>query len=173
MKSMKILIALVAMLLLTILNGCGVARTQGGGPSASPSALLPCPEAVESLTPAPCITMPSWEQKHADNEAYRQRGAVPPEVAAKAEPVAEALRGKFADLRERALHGEAHVAKAVRAVAPPGTNVIIRAGGARSAVVFAIELSGGCLTGFYDERESKVEVGGYINDGGCLTAPGH
>jgi hypothetical protein len=117
--------------------------------------------------------MPSWEQKHADNEAYRQRATLSPKAAAEAKPVAEALRGKFADLRERALHGEAHVAKAVRAVAPPGTNVIIRAGGARSAVVFAIELSGGCLTGFYDERESRVEVGGYINDGGCLAAPGH
>ncbi|MFD0886003.1 hypothetical protein ACFQ08_15765 [Streptosporangium algeriense] len=119
------------------------------------------------------MTMPSWEEKHADNEAYRQRVTLPPEVAAAAKPVAEALRDGFADLRERALYGEAHVAKAVRAVAPPGTNVVIRAGGAHSAVVFAIELPGGCLTGFYDERESKVEVGGYINDGGCLPAPGH
>ncbi|MFC4013292.1 hypothetical protein ACFOY2_39115 [Nonomuraea purpurea] len=170
---MKILIALVAVLLLAILNGCGLVRTQEAGTSASPSALLPCPEAAEPPMPSPCVTMPSWEQKHADNEAYRQRATLSPEVAAEAEPVAEALRGKFADLRERNLHGEDHVAKAVRAVAPPGTNVIIRAGGARSAVVFAIELSGGCLTGFYDERESKVEVGGYINDGGCLTAPGH
>jgi hypothetical protein len=170
---MKILIALVAVLLLAILNGGGVVRTQGAGPSVSPSPLLPCPEAAEAPMPSPCVTMPSWAQKHADNEAYRQRVAPLPEAAAEAKPVAEALRGKFADLRERALHGEAHVAKAVRAVAPPGTNVIIRAGGARSVVVFAIELSGGCLTGFYDERESKVEVGGYINDGGCLTAPGH
>jgi len=170
---MKLLIALVAVLLLAILNGCGVVRTQGAGQSASPSALLPCPEAAESPMPSPCVTMPSWEQKHADNEAYRQRTRLSPEAAAEAKPVAEALRGEFADLRERALHGEAHIAKAVRAVAPPGTNVIIRAGGARSAVVFAIELSGGCLTGFYDERESKVEVEGYINDGGCLAAPGH
>ncbi|MEU8378657.1 hypothetical protein [Streptosporangium sp. NPDC048865] len=119
------------------------------------------------------MTTPSWEQKHADNEAYRRRATLPPEAAAEAKPVAEALRDEFADLRERKLHGEAPVAEAVRAVAPPGTNVVIRAGGARSAVVFAIELPGGCLTGFYDERESKVEVGGYINDGGCLTAPGH
>lgn len=123
--------------------------------------------------PGPCVTTPSWEQKHADNEAYRRRATLPPEAAAEAKPVAEALRDEFADLRERKLHGEAPVAEAVRAVAPPGTNVVIRAGGARSAVVFAIELPGGCLTGFYDERESKVEVGGYINDGGCLTAPGH
>ncbi|WP_344745914.1 hypothetical protein [Streptosporangium vulgare] len=159
---MKILIALVAVLLLAIVNGCGVVRTQKAGPSASPSSLLPCPEAagLPMPMPSPCVTMPSWEQKHADNERYRQRATLSPEAAAQAKPVAEALRGKFADLRERALHGEAHVAKAIRAVAPPGTNVIIRAGGARSAVVFAIELSGGCLTGFYDERESKVEVGG-------------
>lgn len=170
---MKILTAFVAVLLLAILNGCGVVRTQGAEPSASPSVLLPCPEFAELPRPSPCVTMPSWEQKHADNETYRQRATLSPEVAAQAKPVAEALRAKFADLRERALHGEAHVAKAVRAVAPPGTNVIIRAGGARSAVVFAIELPGGCLTGFYDERESKVEVGGYVNDGGCLTAPGH
>ncbi|RBQ14033.1 hypothetical protein DP939_42940 [Spongiactinospora rosea] len=87
--------------------------------------------------------------------------------------MAEALRGGLADLRERRLYGEVHVAKVVRAVAPPGTNVVIRAGGARSAVVFAIELPGGCVTGFYDERESEVEVGGYISDGGCLAAPGH
>ncbi|WP_344922354.1 hypothetical protein [Streptosporangium oxazolinicum] len=161
------------MLLLAVLNGCGVVRAREAAPSASPSPLLPCPEITEAPMPSPCVTMPSWERKHADNEAYRQRGTLSPEAAAEAKPVAEALRGTFADLRERNLHGEAHVARAVRAVAPPGTNVVIRAGGARSAVVFAIELSGGCLTGFYDERESKVEVGGYINDGGCLTAPGH
>jgi hypothetical protein len=170
---MKILRVLVAVLLLAVLNGCGVVRMQGAGPSASPSALLPCPEDAESPMPSPCVTMPSWEQKHADNEAYRRRTTLSPETAAQAEPLAEALRGRFTDLRERDLHGEAHVGKAVRAVAPPGTNVVIRAGGARSAVVFAIELPGGCLTGFYDDRESKVEVGGYINDGGCLTAPGH
>ncbi|WP_436761383.1 hypothetical protein [Streptosporangium sp. V21-05] len=170
---MKILIALVTVLLLAIVNGCGVVRTREAVPSASPSALHPCPEAAEPPMSSPCVTMPSWERKHADNETYRQRATLSPEAAAEAKPVAEALRGEFADLRERALHGEAHVAKAVRAVAPPGTNVVIRAGGARSAVVFAIELPGGCLTGFYDERESKVEAGGYINDGGCLTAPGH
>ncbi|MFI6920587.1 hypothetical protein ACIBIZ_11605 [Nonomuraea spiralis] len=168
---MKVLAAFVAVLLSAVLNGCGVVRTQGAGPS--PSALLPCPEAAELPTPSPCVTMPSWEQKHADNKSYRQRATLSPEVAAEAEPVAKALRGKFADLRERELRGEAHIAKAVRAVAPQGTNVIIRAGGAGSAVVFAIELRGGCVSGFYNERESKVEVGGYIKDGGCLTAPGH
>ncbi|MGA4989724.1 hypothetical protein [Nonomuraea bangladeshensis] len=170
---MRILTVLVAILLSAVLGGCGEERMRGAGSSASPSALRPCPEIAEPPMPSPCVTMPSWEQKHAGNRAYRQRAALPPEVAAEAEPVAEALRDRFAGLRERKLHGEAHVAKAVRAVAPPGTNVIIRAGGARSAVVFAIELRGGCLTGFYDERESEVEVGGYINDGGCLTAPGH
>ncbi|WP_189652155.1 hypothetical protein [Nonomuraea spiralis] len=167
---MKVLAAFVAVLLSVVLNGCGVVRTLGAGPSPSPSALLPCPEAAELPTPSPCVTMPSWEQKHADNKSYRQRATLSPEVAA---PVAKELRGKFADLRERELRGETHVAKAVRAVAPQGTNVIIRAGGAGSAVVFAIELRGGCVTGFYNERESKVEVGSYIKDGGCLTAPGH
>ncbi|MDF5751545.1 hypothetical protein [Spongiactinospora sp. TRM90649] len=170
---MRILMALVAVLLLAVLNGCGLVGAQGAGPSASPSALLPCPEAADSPAPGPCVTMPSWEQKHAGNRAYRQRHTLSPETAAAAEPVAEALRGRFAGLRERELHGEAHVAKAVRAVAPEGTHVIMRAGGARSAVEFAIALPGGCLTGFYDERESKVEVGGFINDGGCLAAPGH
>src|SRR5689334_8474707 len=117
---MKILIALVAVLLSAILNGCGVVRARETAPSASPSALHPCPEAAEPPTPSPCVTMPSWEQKHADNEAYRRRATLSPEAAAEAKPVTEALRDEFADLRERKLHGEAHVAEAVRAVAPPG-----------------------------------------------------
>ncbi|MFI0418561.1 hypothetical protein [Spongiactinospora sp. 9N601] len=171
---MKISTALVAVLLLAALGGCGVVRAQGGESSESPSPTPLCPEAVEAPgMPSPCVTMPSWEQKHAGNEAYRQRAALSAKAAAEGKPVAEALRGRFAELREGKLYGEAHVAKAVRAVAPPGRNVVIRAGGARSAVVFAIELSGGCVTGFYDERESEVEVGGYVYDGGCLAAPGH
>jgi hypothetical protein len=165
---MKILIALVAVLLVAMANGCGVVRAEGAG--ASPS-LPPCPAAVEA-PPSDCVTMPSWERKHADNEAYRQRAVLPEKAAAEAEPVAAALHVKLAELREQALYGEAHVEKAVRAVAPAGTNVIIRPVDARSGVVFAIEMPGGCVTGFYDERDSEVEVGGYIADGGCLTAPG-
>ncbi|MFC7645564.1 hypothetical protein ACFQX6_36815 [Streptosporangium lutulentum] len=156
---------------MAVVNGCGVVRAEGAGASPSPS-LLPCPAAAE-VPPGDCVTMPSWEEKHADNEAYRRRAALPEKVAAEAEPVAEALHVKLAELREQSLYGEAHVGKAVRAVAPAGTNVIIRPVDARSGVVFAIEMAGGCVTGFYDERDSEVEVGGYIADGGCLTAPGN
>lgn len=90
-----------------------------------------------------------------------------------ASPVAEALRVRLAGLREKALYGQVYVEEAVRAMAPAKTNVVIRPVDARTGVVFAIEMAGGCVTGFHDERDSEVEVGGYIADGGCLTAPGH
>jgi hypothetical protein len=180
--------ALAAGLLLALATGgCGLVRpagpseASGGRPDGvtasapagrTPSPVPSCPPPA-GRQPAGCVTMPSWEEQHAGNRAYRQRVPMSPDVAAAADAVAGALRGRLAALRERARYGEPHVGRAVRAVAPQGTNVVIRPVGARSGVVFAIELAGGCVTGFHDERASEVEVGGYVSDGGCLTAPGH
>ncbi|WP_406315914.1 hypothetical protein OHA77_02775 [Streptosporangium sp. NBC_01639] len=168
---MKFSTGLVAVVVVAMVSGCGVVRSEPMAASPSPSPVL-CPPAADS-PPSGCVTMPSWEQRHAENKAYRQRAPMPEEGAAQAEPVAEALRVRLAGLREKALYGQVYVEEAVRAVAPAKTNVVIRPVDARTGVVFAIEMAGGCVTGFHDERDSEVEVGSYIADGGCLTAPGH
>jgi len=48
------------------------------------------------------------------------------------------------------------------------TNAVRMAG-----VAFAVEADGGCIFGAIYAGELTVDVGGYINDGGCLAAYGH
>jgi hypothetical protein len=48
------------------------------------------------------------------------------------------------------------------------TNAVRMAG-----LAFAVEADGGCIFGAMYAGELSVDVGGYINDGGCLAAYGH
>ncbi len=80
----------------------------------------------------------------------RQRLA--PYVGTAAQPSAEDV--------EAALDGLDSVQTSTNAVRTSGT-------------AFAVAVDGGCVFGSIHDGELTVEIGGYINDGGCLASYGH
>jgi hypothetical protein len=42
-----------------------------------------------------------------------------------------------------------------------------------SGTAFAVSVDGGCVFGSVHDGVVDVEVGGYVNDGGCLASYGH
>lgn len=59
-------------------------------------------------------------------------------------------------------------------LAPVSANVVVSDNAVRTAgVAFGIGVDGGCVFGSIHHGSLEVEVGGYVNDGGCLAEYGH
>lgn len=64
--------------------------------------------------------------------------------------------------------------KVKEALAPVSADVTTMDNAVRtSGAAFGIAIEGGCVFGTVYDGEIEVEVGGYVNDGGCLAAYGH
>jgi hypothetical protein len=60
------------------------------------------------------------------------------------------------------------------ALAPVSPNVVVSDNAVRTAgTAFGVEVDGGCVFGSVYDGAIEVEIGGYVNDGGCLAEYGH
>lgn len=105
------------------------------------------------------------------NLAYADRVAFSGDRAA-ASTIAERVRAALAPLAgARPSPSPDQVADAL---APVSRNVVVSDNAVRTAgAAFGIEVDGGCVFGSVYGGAIEVEIGGYVNDGGCLAEYGH
>jgi hypothetical protein len=154
--------------------GCGSGRPVSVGPGADASGSVPfatapaCP--YTSLDhDEPCG--PDPEQLRRDNLRYADRVPFTGDVAA-AQAVAEEVRAALVPLADVRPAPPLDDVKRALATWEPNIGVSANAVGAAGSA-FAVSVPGGCVFGGIREGNLRVEVGGYVNDGGCLAVYGH
>lgn len=112
----------------------------------------------------------AWQEQRQSNRRHADRHDFLGDPA-NAEPTAATVRDRLARFAggsatpsaaavEDALEGLPEVQTATNAVATAGT-------------AFGVAVDGGCVFGSIHQGEVRVEIGGYVNDGGCLAVNGH
>ncbi|MFT4279652.1 hypothetical protein [Microbacterium sp.] len=159
-----------------LLAGCAGSSTPSSVPSLSPS---PCivAENPHAEPPEGCDTYDP-EANMALNESYRDRYPVDDDVVAAGEPYAEAVKAGLADLQD----SSSLTAEAVREVlagaglTPEGIQTLGDAGSVAFGAILPAEVTSSsmavCLFGEVATDRLTVEVGGLVQDGGCLAGPG-
>jgi hypothetical protein len=111
------------------------------------------------------------EELRETNLAYADRMAFTGDLAA-ATAIADQARtalGPLADVQPPPTPDQV-----VHALATIDPHVVVSDNAVRAAgAAFAIEVGGGCVFGSVYDGAVDVEIGGYINDGGCLAVYGH
>lgn len=167
MKSSAPILGSLAMVIL--LAGCAL---QGPGslattPTPTVTPTVACPEVDGHELPPECAP---YDPEHAmeQNELYRKRMELSAEATSAAEAAAGPLRTALEDLR--ASGGEITVDTVSQAI----TDAELPLPQVREdhgSVLFGVAgPEGGCVFGSVTADAVSVEVGGYIMDGGCLTA---
>jgi hypothetical protein len=59
------------------------------------------------------------------------------------------------------------------ALAPVGAATVSSTAVRTAGAAFGLEVDGGCVFGSVHQGTVRVEIGGYVNDGGCLASYGH
>jgi hypothetical protein len=156
------------------LIGCG--DGDDGGSAKDGGSLQQSEAATTTTWDDPCADPGSarcevvWQEQRRSNRRHADRHDFLGDPAS-AEPTAAIVRdrlGRFAGGSETpsaaavedALEGLPAVQTATNAVATAGT-------------AFGVAIDGGCVFGSVHEGEVRVEIGGYVNDGGCLAINGH
>lgn len=134
------------------------------------------PAAVACADPAPmdddgCL---SWEEQRASNLRHAERLPFEGDPVA-AEQVAGEIRnalGMLAVTTSEPTEEQLHAALVPWGADGDPLQVSTKA--VRTAgTAFALPLPGGCVFGNVHDGQATVEVGGYVNDGGCLASYGH
>jgi hypothetical protein len=175
-------VAAVAVVAVVAIGGVVIlAGRDGGGP---PDAVqTEEPSDIGALAPGTSIECSSNEDFESglcgvdpealreSNLAYADRVAFSGDRAA-ATTIAERAGTALAPLAEvRPSPSPDQVADALAPVSP---NVVVSDNAVRTAgAAFGIEVDGGCVFGSVYDGAIAVEIGGYVNDGGCLAEYGH
>lgn len=148
-------------------------------PSSAPSSPSPCivAENPHAEPPEGCDTYDP-EANMALNESYRDRYPVGDDVVAAGEPYVEAVKAGLADLQD----SSSLAAEGVREVltgaglTPEGIQTLGDAGSVAFGAILPAEVASSsmavCLFGEVATDRLTVEVGGLVQDGGCLAGPG-
>jgi hypothetical protein len=148
----------------------GGAASSGGGSSGTPGAQPP-PECVSDADFETGLCGTSPEDLREMNLDYADRmdfagdlaaaTLVAEDARAALEPLAPILPAPSTD----AVHN---------ALLPVSEHVTVSANAVRTGgTAFGIAVDGGCVFGNVNQGAVEVEVGGYVNDGGCLASYGH
>ena len=168
--------ALGVLLVAALAAGCAApGRTlavENASPTPTPRGACPTVPG-EAVPPDACVPYDGEAAMRA-NEAYRQRGELPPDVAA----IGEEHRARIAALltaavRERPLDYDRVVATLT---ADGYARESVQAYGSSDGpggLAVGVATDGGCVFGGVRGTEVQLEVGAGIADGGCLPAQGH
>lgn len=157
-----------------LLAGCA----SPGGPSSSPSpSVCVVAENPHAEPPEGCITYDP-EANMALNESYRDRYPVGDDVVAAGAPYVDAVTAGLADLQGSA----SLTAEGVREVlsrsglTPEGIQTLGDTGSVAFGAILPAEVTSSsmavCLFGEVTTDRLAVEIGGLVQDGGCLAGPG-
>lgn len=159
-----------------LLAGCAGPSTSSPDPSPSPSVCVVA-ENPHAEPPEGCVTYDP-DANMALNESYRDRYPVGDDVVAAGEPYVEAVKAGLADLQD----SSSLTAEAVREVlagaglTPEGIQTLGDAGSVAFGAILPAEVTSSsmaaCLFGEVATDRLTVEVGGLVQDGGCLAGPG-
>ncbi len=164
-RSVRVTIVLAAILLL---GGCALtpAAVGTGTPTPTVTPTVGCPQVDGAELPPECAP---YDPEHAmeQNDRHRERMETSAEARAAAEqPVAD-LRERLEALRTE---GTISVTGVEDALDETGLIHHVVRGDARAVAFGADGPKGGCVFGEVRLDEVRVDVGGYIMDGGCLPA---
>ncbi|MGW3248864.1 precorrin-3B C(17)-methyltransferase [Streptomyces sp. NPDC001070] len=170
--------ALTLILLAVTTAGCAdpAADPRTGGPGPDPSGVggfCPPPEA-EPATPTPCITL-DWNQRVAENHAYRSAMPITDEQKEQAAPKAKALAAVLTKLAAAGTSQDALRAAAAGALGLPRDRIEVQ--GDYFAPLHDVLVGGGegrvCVNGSVDSTgKAHAEVVGRTADGSCLPGLG-
>lgn len=161
----RVTLVLAAILLL---GGCAAAPADvtAGEPTPTVTPTVACPQVDGAELPPECAP---YDPEHAmeQNDRHRERMETSAEARAAAEqPVAD-LRVRLEALRTESTISVTSVEDALREV---GLVHHVARGDARAVAFGADGPEGGCVFGEVRPDEVRIDVGGYIMDGGCLPA---
>lgn len=175
------LVSASALVLLAVtVAGCAdpAADPRGGGPlparsSASAKGYCPLP-GERRATPSPCITF-NWNQRVAENHAYRSPLPITPEQKTQAAPRAKALAAALGKLADTGTTESGLRAAAAEALGMPTARIEIQ--GYRFAPLRDVLVGGGegrvCVNGTVDSSgRADAKVIGRTADGACLPGLG-
>ncbi|MEU2288676.1 precorrin-3B C(17)-methyltransferase [Streptomyces sp. NPDC013178] len=182
MAGTRVRLIAVPSLVLLVALAAGCARPaddpRAGGPgsaasSAAAKGYCPLPE-ERRATPSPCITF-DWNQRVAENHAYREPMPITAEQRAEAEPRARALAAALRKLVDSGTTEAGLRAAAASALGLPPEQIETR--GDRFAPLRDALVGGGegrvCVNGTVDSTgEASAEVVGRTADGACLPGLG-
>lgn len=164
-RSMRVTIVLAAILLL---GGCAAAPAEVGPGSPTPTVTptAACPQVDGAELPPECAP---YDPEHAmeQNDRHRERMDTSAAARAAAEQPAADLRVRLEALRT---DGAITVTAVEDALRGAGLVQHVAQGDARGVAFGADGPEGGCVFGEVRPDGVRVEVGGYILDGGCLPA---
>ncbi|WP_431962463.1 precorrin-3B C(17)-methyltransferase [Actinacidiphila sp. bgisy160] len=165
----------LALVLLAALAGCAdpAADPRAGGPDPVGKGFCPPPEAPQA-EPSPCITF-DWNQRVAENHAYRSPLPITEEQRRQAAPKAEALAAALTRLAASGTSQDALRAAAARALSLTPSQIEVR--GAHFDPPRDVLVGGGegrvCVNGTVDGGgKAHAEVVGRTADGTCLPGLG-
>jgi hypothetical protein len=113
----------------------------------------------------------TFEEQRRLNLRYADRIDFAGDVTS-ARAVADEVRVALAPLADRRPAPAVEDVRAALAPWTPGVEVSDKAV-RRAGTAFGVPVDGGCVFGSIYEGELEVEIGGYINDGGCLGVYAH
>jgi hypothetical protein len=157
---------LVALVLLTGCQSTPVAHDRPAVKRPSDAPTAACPELPGVELPPGCAPYdPEWAM--AQNDRHRERMGVDAEAQAAAADIVAAVTAALEALRASGDLTAESVGDALRAAGASDVQVRDEPG----RVLFGAGApAGGCVFGELDADRVRVELGGYILDGGCLPA---
>lgn len=151
-----------------VLGGCAAtpADVGAGEPTPTVTPTVACPRVDGAELPPECAP---YDPEHAmeQNDRHRERMETSAEARAAAKQAAADLRVRLEALRAEETISVTAVEEALGEV---GLVHHVARGDARALAFGADGPEGGCVFGELRPDEVRVEVGGYIMDGGCLPA---
>ncbi|MFF7215901.1 precorrin-3B C(17)-methyltransferase [Streptomyces sp. NPDC008238] len=167
--------ALGLVLLAVTVAGCAdpAADPRAGGRDRSGKGLCPPPQA-QPAEPSPCVTV-DWNQRVAENHAFRSALPITEEQRRQGAPKAEAPAAALTGLAASGTSQDALRATAARAPALPASRIEVQGG--RFDPLRDVLVGGGegrvCVNGGVDGAgKAHAEVVGRTADGSCLPGPG-
>ncbi|OKK13923.1 precorrin-3B C(17)-methyltransferase [Streptomyces sp. CB02400] len=166
----RLLVALPFVLLVAVTAGCADTAAR----SSEPQGHCPLPE-ERGPTPSPCVTF-DWNQRLAENHAYRERTTITAEQKEAAAPRAEALAAALEEHADAGTTDDGLRAAAAGAVGVPPEGIEIRERGF-GVPDRGVLVGGGegrvCVNGTVDAADRvEVEVVGRTVEGTCLPGEG-
>ncbi|OAH51758.1 hypothetical protein [Microbacterium oleivorans] len=151
------------------LAGCATGSSPAaspGGDAPSPTVTAACPVQPHAELPPECAPYDPDAAMEA-NEAYRDRFPLTDDQEDAAAPVADRVRAGLEELRGAGGFSEAEV---VDLLVAEGLAGVQSRTGAGDVLFGAMTPAGACVHGALEAERVTVEVGGIIQDGGCLPA---
>lgn len=153
-------------------NRTGVTRSPAPTPDGTESPVPYCPAPEAGPAPSPCISY-SWEQRVAENNAYKQEMPLSDAARAEDQPRVRALETALETLVGGPLDEAALKRVTAEATGTQPGFVHVDLAPQRDYAHVVVSAGGGCVKGTIEGAKVTTEVTGYIADGGCVPAVGH